>query len=264
MKLNLLYRILLGIVFIPVILILFYLGNWFLMLFLVVVVFVQSLELSKLFALKNRHIPAVVQVLNLFFLVSLALKEFYSALLIFLFTLLLIFIIELFKQRNDRIIDTVSATFFLMIYTSLLFSSVFYIRELENGQILLMCLMALIWITDTFAYFSGSYLGRKRNIFAASPGKSLLGFFGGFIGAAGGAYLCGVIWRLALPEVILLAVSAGIFGQLGDLMESLIKRDFGVKDSSHILPGHGGMLDRFDSLTVAAPVFYVIYYLLSI
>lgn len=264
MKLNLLYRILLGIVFIPVILLLFYLGNWYLMLFLLVVVFVQSLELRKLFAQKNRNIPVPVLILNLIFLVSFARQEFFVSLLTFLLTIILIFLIELLKNRVDKIIDTVSASLFMMVYTSLLFSFVYYIRALEKGRLLLICLMVLIWLTDTFAYFSGSYLGKKRNIFAASPGKSLEGFIGGFVGGAGGAYLCGIIWQLSLAEVFLLGISAGIFGQLGDLMESLIKRDFGVKDSSHILPGHGGMLDRFDSLTVAAPVFYVIYYLLSI
>jgi phosphatidate cytidylyltransferase len=264
MKMNLVYRILLGIVFIPVILLLFYLGNWFLMLFLFLVVFFQSLELRKLFKKKNIHIPIIVLPLNLVIMISLTLREFLIAQAVLLITVFLIFITELIKKRMDRIINSVSATLFLIFYTSLLLSFVYYIRELEKGQILLISLMILIWITDTTAYFSGSYLGRKRNIVAASPRKSLEGFIGGFIGGCGGAVICGTIWHLSIPEIILLGLSTGIFGQFGDLMESLIKRDFNVKDSSHLLPGHGGMLDRFDSLTIAAPVFFVIYSFLSI
>ncbi|MFC1888085.1 phosphatidate cytidylyltransferase [Candidatus Cloacimonadota bacterium] len=264
MKLNLVYRILLGVVFIPVILLLFYLGGWFLMLFLFIVVGLQSYELKKLFSNKNVHVPNIIIPLNLLFLISFALKLNIIAPAIVLFTILLLFLIELIKKRMGRIINTVSASLFIMFYSSLLLSFIYSIRLLENGRALLMSLMILIWITDTAAYFSGSYLGSKRNIIAASPGKSLEGFIGGLIGGIGGAFICGYFCHFSTTDVILLGISTGIFGQFGDLMESLIKRDFGVKDSSHILPGHGGILDRFDSLTIAAPVFYVIYKLLGI
>jgi len=261
---NLIYRILLGIIFIPVILLLFYLGGWYLIAFLTVVASVQSLELRKLFQIKQIQIPFIVIPLNLFFLFFLVLKELYIALTIILLIQIILFSCEFIKKRMNKIVNIASATLFLMLYSSFFISFLYFVRELQNGRILLICLMILIWMTDTAAYFSGSYLGRKRNIIAASPKKSLAGFIGGIIAALGGAFICGEIWHLSTPEILILGLSAGIVGQFGDLMESLIKRDFGVKDSSSILPGHGGMLDRFDSLTLAAPVFFVILKLFGI
>lgn len=105
-------------------------------------------------------------------------------------------------------------------------------------------------------------IGKHRNIFAVSPKKSLEGFLAGILFAFIGAYVLYLCFRgvVDLKLLYLGAVAAGLFGQFGDLAESLLKRDIGVKDSSNIIPGHGGMLDRFDSFIVAAPVFYALVY----
>jgi phosphatidate cytidylyltransferase len=121
---------------------------------------------------------------------------------------------------------------------------------------MIIALLVLIWITDTFAYFIGMTLGKHRNIFIVSPNKSLEGFIAGIAFAFGFAFLFYKMGFLALKPALFAAFSAGIIGQFGDLFESLLKRDFGVKDSSSLLPGHGGLLDRFDSLMFAAPMFY--------
>lgn len=261
---NLFYRVLLGVIFIPIILLMFHLGDWFLLLMLTVIVFCQSLELRKMFRERDINIPVFVLLFNIAFLISFAKGEIEFTFAVLLILILTLFGNELYHQRLKATVNTVTASFFLILYTSFMLAFVYFIRQLENGRSLIMCLMILIWVTDTAAYFSGIILGRKRNIFAASPKKSIAGFVGGFLGAIGGSFLGTLIWELTTIEVILLAISAGFFGQFGDLVESLIKRDFGVKDSSSLIPGHGGMLDRFDSLIIAAPVFYVIYRLISI
>ena len=143
---------------------------------------------------------------------------------------------------------------------------------------LLLALFVLIWVNDTGAYCVGSLTakregGNHKMFPRVSPKKSWEGLFGGFAFAIGAAYILhhfgwfdGVLvngdglsvsdyWSQAF--IILFALLACIFGTLGDLMESLLKRTVGVKDSGHFLPGHGGVLDRFDSMLLAAPVLTV-------
>ncbi len=121
----------------------------------------------------------------------------------------------------------------------------------------------MIWITDSAAYFVGRAIGKHKGIFKASPNKSLEGFLAGTFFSFVGSYFMMKFMGLSLPQAIAVAISGGIFGQMGDLFESILKRDAGVKDSSNVLPGHGGILDRFDSLLLAAPVFYVILYFIN-
>jgi phosphatidate cytidylyltransferase len=122
---------------------------------------------------------------------------------------------------------------------------------------LILLLFAIIWIGDSAAYYGGRAFGRHRLAPEVSPKKTVEGAIAGLIasvivGVAGG------VWLLGEPWLNLAGISAAtaIVGQLGDLAESVLKRSAGVKDSSSILPGHGGILDRLDSLFFAAPVFY--------
>ena len=153
-------------------------------------------------------------------------------------------------------IKRVSAILFGLIYTSVFISFLYNIRLMEKGNYLVILLIILIWITDTFAYFTGMLLGKHRNIISGSPNKSLEGFIGGFFFSFVTLIITYFILHIDIRHAIFAAISAGIFGQFGDFLESMIKWDVGVKNSSHIIPGHGGILDRFDSLIVVAPVFY--------
>jgi len=133
-----------------------------------------------------------------------------------------------------------------------------WIHSLSGGPYLVLFLMVLIWIADSGAYFAGRRFGRNKLAPVVSPGKTLEGVYGALAG--------GLIWSLVLVVyygdsalhhiglllLCLLTVPASI---VGDLYESLLKRERGVKDSGSLLPGHGGVLDRVDSLTAAAPVF---------
>ncbi|HNU97951.1 MAG TPA: phosphatidate cytidylyltransferase, partial [Candidatus Syntrophosphaera thermopropionivorans] len=110
---------------------------------------------------------------------------------------------------------------------------------------------------DSVAYFIGMKWGRHRGIFPISPKKSIEGFIAGIIAPfiiMIILYFIGII--KSYQDLILVAVAAGIFGQLGDLVESMIKRFCGVKDSSKLIPGHGGILDRFDSILLAGSFLY--------
>ncbi|HVY25262.1 MAG TPA: phosphatidate cytidylyltransferase [Polyangiaceae bacterium] len=115
------------------------------------------------------------------------------------------------------------------------------------------------WLADTGGYFFGRFLGKTKLYEAVSPKKTRAGFVGALVGASVGAALASLLYLPALPlaHALPLGLFAGSVGQLGDLVESLLKRSTGIKDSGGIVPGHGGMLDRIDALIVVSPIVYL-------
>ncbi len=140
----------------------------------------------------------------------------------------------------------------------------FRMSEVPTELWLLIFLWGVIWTTDTAAYFVGAKFGRSHPFHTISPNKTVEGFLGGF----GGAVLVAVIFFLtkklgmSFGLTVGLALTTAFFGQLGDLFESLLKRSSDVKDASHLIAGHGGVLDRFDSFLFALPAayFFVIFF----
>ncbi|MDH5302326.1 MAG: phosphatidate cytidylyltransferase [Gammaproteobacteria bacterium] len=135
-----------------------------------------------------------------------------------------------------------------------------YLHSLgEHGPYLLIMLMVLIWGADSGAYFAGRKFGKRKLAPFVSPGKSIEGVLGGVLAslvfALIGGWLLGYDSGKALGLFVLLSLITVLLSVEGDLMESLYKRRAGVKDSGTLLPGHGGVLDRIDSMTAAAPVF---------
>lgn len=133
-----------------------------------------------------------------------------------------------------------------------------YLRLQIDGEWKLLFLLTLISAADIGAYFSGSQFGRHKLAPAVSPGKSWEGFWGGLVASVVFALsLWHVLWaqQLSLLALLLIAALTMFASVLGDLLESMLKRYRGVKDSGTILPGHGGVLDRFDSISAAAPIF---------
>ncbi len=134
----------------------------------------------------------------------------------------------------------------------------FRVTEVQSAPWILIFLWAVIWTADTAAYFVGAKLGRSHPFETISPKKTTEGFLGGFAGAV----LVSVIFfltkklEMSLGRSVGLALTIAFFGQLGDLFESLLKRNFEVKDSSQLIAGHGGVLDRFDSFLFALPAAY--------
>ncbi len=138
-------------------------------------------------------------------------------------------------------------------------------HQLENGQWWLMYALALVWVADIGAYFSGKRFGRKKLLPAISPGKTREGLYGALIATTLYSLAAALGAGLVLPLTVLLlllSVALTIVSVSGDLFISLLKREAGLKDSGAILPGHGGMLDRIDSVLAAMPVFAVGYHYL--
>lgn len=132
------------------------------------------------------------------------------------------------------------------------------IHRLDSGASWLLLLIGVIWVGDTAAYYGGHTFGKHKLAYVISPGKTLEGSFFGLLGslAVGWAAHAYTLSQYSLGKILVVTVVTGAISQMGDLFESLLKRISGVKDSGFLLPGHGGMLDRFDSLILAGPFYY--------
>lgn len=150
------------------------------------------------------------------------------------------------------------------LYVPFLLLHLVLIRQTEYGVQWLFVIMLIVMTNDSAAYYTGSAFGKRRLYPLVSPKKSIEGSLGGVVGSIGGTMLAKFTFfpQLSFRDALVTAVFVGIIGQTGDLFESMLKRSFGVKDSGSIFPGHGGVLDRLDSIIFAAPVtyYYVIYF----
>lgn len=162
------------------------------------------------------------------------------------------FIMQLY-DKVERPLEGWAYSFLGQIYVALPFAlcNILYFRF---SPLILLSLFVFIWINDTGAYLVGCTIGKHRLFERISPKKSWEGFWGGLILAATAAYIASLYFNdLNTWQWIGLALTCSIFGTWGDLCESLIKRSLNVKDSGNMLPGHGGWLDRLDSVLLAAP-----------
>lgn len=258
---TVLKRIIVAIIFIPLILAALLNGEIPLLIMLSLFTFIGLYELRQMFRQKYGLIPFIVVPLGVVYLWMISLLGTEAIIFSLLSLLVIVASYDIFCNRIEGAVTRLALSCLAIIYQPFLYSFIFKLRGLTNGEYLVIFLIILIWTTDTFAYFLGMAFGKHRGIFMVSPKKSLEGFIFGLIFAFIGAYVLYHFFSqiVSLQVMFLLAISAGIFGQLGDLLESLLKRDIGVKDSSNIIPGHGGVLDRFDSFIIATPAFYLLY-----
>jgi phosphatidate cytidylyltransferase len=169
--------------------------------------------------------------------------------------LFFIFISELFRKKENPFVN-IALTLLGMLYVGGSFSMLPILGFLKgdyNWQVI-MGTMLLIWTSDSGAYFAGKTFGRHKLFPRISPGKTWEGWLGGAVFSLGIGYVLSLYFQdLSLPYWLGVALIVAVFGVLGDLIESLLKRSLQVKDSGTLIPGHGGILDRFDSLLLVVP-----------
>jgi phosphatidate cytidylyltransferase len=177
--------------------------------------------------------------------------------LLFIVLMLLFLIIMQFKRRkNSGVIVDISTTLFGILYISWFFSFLIKIRYLSGGMGLLAAVLLITKLGDIGAYLVGVRFGKTLLIPRISPKKSVEGAIGGLVFSVLGAVISKAFLGFSYLHLIFMGVFLGVLGQLGDLSESLMKRDCMIKDSGNIFPGMGGVLDSIDSLLFTAPVFY--------
>jgi phosphatidate cytidylyltransferase len=161
------------------------------------------------------------------------------------------------RDLKTGLLDT-AVVAFGAFYVAWLLGHLILIDRLANGPFLIFFLFLVTWANDTAAYYVGTLLGRHPLAPAISPRKTWEGAIGGLLGSVAAAFACRAwfMGSLSVNETAWLGLMIGLAAPLGDLCESALKRSASVKDSGRIIPGHGGMLDRVDSLIFTTPVFY--------
>jgi len=180
---------------------------------------------------------------------------------LFIFALILaLFCVLMFSDGKYGIKD-IAVTVFGIFYVVFLFSFVMLTRQMENGYLYIWLIFIGAWATDTFAYFTGVAVGKTKIVPKISPKKSLEGCIGGVVGCIASMVVFGICCRNTLGVRIvhfaILGLLCGVISQLGDWSASVIKRSVGIKDYGNIMPGHGGVLDRVDSILFTAPAVFL-------
>lgn len=184
------------------------------------------------------------------------------ALLAAFIALLVLMLLPVFKKNVYRHSD-IALTILGILYVPFLFMFIMMTRELDYGKYLVWLIFIGAWVTDIFAYFTGTFFGKHKLMPAISPSKTVEGAVGGLLACIVISVLYGYLIRTLAGVVILplycyavIALISGITSQLSDLSASSVKRYAGIKDFGSIMPGHGGVLDRLDSLLFVAPAVY--------
>lgn len=178
-------------------------------------------------------------------------------------------IAQFWRRRGTSSIANAGATVFGVVYVALLFSFFLRLRLVplshfpgiaehswQDRMGALLLVLAPVWFMDTSANIVGKYFGTRKPWPTISPNKTWEGAAAGLLASLVGTLVIGAVLRFPSPHMVSLGLLQGVLGQLGDFCESLLKRDVGVKDFGSVLPGHGGVLDRIDSLLFALPVAY--------
>ncbi len=180
------------------------------------------------------------------------------------FGFMMILFVVLLIQRSTVTLTDVSLLIFSLIYIPYFLLNISYIRAIEPyGNYYVWLVFICAFSADTFAYVVGKLFGRHKLCPSISPKKTVEGALGGIIGCGLSCLLYGVImtyWAgipVGLPRLFILGMVVGLISEIGDLLASIIKRQYGIKDFGNLLPGHGGILDRCDSVILVAPTIFL-------
>lgn len=214
----------------------------------------------------DRTVPAVIGYVSSVAIDILMLRGSYENLLMCLIFTLMAFMAcyVIGYPRYDS--AQMTMLFFGLIYVTVMLSFVFKVRFVENGVLLVWLIFIGAWGSDTCAYCVGKLIGRHKMPSELSPNKTIEGCVGGILGAALIGFVFAVIFyddKSVWTQLPIVCAASSIIAQIGDLTASAIKRNNGIKDYGKLIPGHGGILDRFDSIIFTAPaVFYLISFIM--
>lgn len=255
-------RILSGLIMVPLLAVLYF-GDYVLLAACVVIGVMAVREFYNGFeamGVKPCYIVAYGAVLGLY-AINIFAKD-YHWYMVWFFGCVLASLLYLFRIEERKLEDalaTVTGIFYIVFFSY----HVLLVDQTGKYSILVWLIVLTAFGTDIMAYFSGVFLGKHKLCPKISPKKTIEGSAGGILGSV---ILCGVFSRIFIPELLvhclIMGVLGGVISQFGDLTASIFKRKMGIKDYGNLIPGHGGILDRFDSVLFTAPMVY--YYIILI
>lgn len=256
-------RILSGIVLVIIMASALFCGSWYLYLLCLGISLIGMYELYRVIG-KEKSLPAAVGYLSsVLYYASIVFGYERYSMLVIVFCFMAVMSIYVFTFPKYKSQD-VMLVFFGLIYVTVMLSYICKVRMMEDGIYIVWLIFITSWINDTFAYFTGVFLGKHKMAPVLSPKKSVEGAIGGIVGATVlgavyGYFVSSHMSGLTGNPVITFA-AAGLAGAIlaivGDLAASAIKRDHNIKDYGKLIPGHGGIMDRFDSVIFTAPAVY--------
>lgn len=253
-------RIIAAAVILPLLIVyVYFLSKPFFLLLLLIVAVLAMREYYLIYEVPtNLYVPGIVIGGVLFCLFCLYPEYFLEGVFVGLF---LLFTLRLIVSSPSGSMSEIGPLGIGIFYISGFLCFQWYIRNEVDGLKYIFLLYASVWIADSMAYYIGKYLGKNKLYISVSPNKTIEGAFGSLLGGAVGALTATYILDitdLSFANAVATGVLLGITTLLGDLIESMFKRDAGVKDSSNFIPGHGGILDKIDGLLVSGPVLYLV------
>lgn len=253
-------RLISGVILVALALLFIIVGGNLLLIVSAILSLVGLFELYRVFRIERTPIGICGYLFTVFYYLKLANSQIPFLLLImaFLFVILVIYVVRYPRFRTQHIM----AAFFGVFYVSIMLSCVYQTRMLPSGGVYLVWLIFLsAWGCDTCAYCTGMLIGRHKMTPKLSPKKTVEGAIGGVVGAALLGLIYGAIFHgpmgIGSREIVIIAIVCAIgavIAMIGDLCASAIKRNYKIKDYGSLIPGHGGIMDRFDSIIFTAPV----------
>lgn len=251
-------RLISGIVLVIIALATIISGSWILFFTLLAVSLIGMRELYKVMKVSNEHVTVLELVgylgAVLYYIAMKADFGNYGTMAIIISMILILFVYVFGYPKYHA--EQVMAAFFGVVYVAVMLSFIYLTRSLPDGKFLVWLIFLCSWGCDTCAYCVGMLIGKHKMAPVLSPKKSIEGAVGGVAGAA----LLGVIYAAAtqgkMAEYALICAVGALISMVGDLAASAIKRNQNIKDYGKLIPGHGGILDRFDSVIITAPVIY--------
>ena len=251
-------RLISGIVLVIIALATIISGSWILFFTLLAVSLIGMRELYKVMKVSDEHVTVLELVgylgAVLYYIAMKADFGNYGTMAIIISMILILFVYVFGYPKYHA--EQVMAAFFGVVYVAVMLSFIYLTRSLPDGKFLVWLIFLCSWGCDTCAYCVGMLIGKHKMAPVLSPKKSIEGAVGGVAGAA----LLGVIYAAAtqgkMAEYALISAVGALISMVGDLAASAIKRNQNIKDYGKLIPGHGGILDRFDSVIITAPVIY--------